>query len=687
MSMPLNLPTNNILVDELCTIQSRTINIKGEILITEIYDDYFFKHDVWHISSFNKFKQFQDNLKSYKDKRKNIFFRINNKNLNLEFKYIFLKLLVKEDWSLGSVFNSGAVKLNKVTEFFNEAYPDLNSLLDCDINILEKDWFKWLTKNNIPIKRQSSTIVFGEYEYKSGLASFLNNMYINLKKFIDKREEWEKDKWDIRNLEKYGLSYNKTLTGHYLNFEKIDSIKIREATKKYLKNRLLTGDIAFGTARYYIRILTRFFQSITEKEKTWSDLNKLDRYHIESYIDFLFKYANSKNVKSSNNFVKEELKAIRRFLNDITMQNYNIAPSQDIRFLIYPQDFPRYEKKNNSQIDYIPDFVLEQLFEHINDLHKDLIPVVWVAFKTGLRISDVLTLENSCLAKVNGKFSIITDIAKTFVKGHRIPIDNKLADIVAVLIANSKINSTKDNNPNNYIFAIYKGKRKGMPFTQHMVRAHLNHLAKTKNIVDEQGEIFHFKTHQFRHTYAVKLLNGGADILTIQELLAHASPEMTLRYAKLLDDTKRKAFESVIDQGAFSFDVDGKIKNIQHSSELSEKTLNSLWQEHKLNAMDNPYGTCHARLNGDCPYMEAPPCLTCNSGKPCKDLAIGFSDLDVEKYELHIKSTVKSIELAKNYNRKDMVEKHTNILNKYEEILGNIKDGSIIFGRSNRLKV
>lgn len=73
--------------------------------------------------------------------------------------------------------------------------------------------------------------------------------------------------------------------------------------------------------------------------------------------------------------------------------------------------------------------------------------------------------------------------------------------------------------------------------------------------------------------------------------------------------------------------------------------------------------------------------------KPCKDLAIGFSDLDVEKYELHIKSTVKSIELAKNNNRQDMVEKHINILNKYEEILGNIKDGNIIFGRSNRIKV
>lgn len=29
------------------------------------------------------------------------------------------------------------------------------------------------------------------------------------------------------------------------------------------------------------------------------------------------------------------------------------------------------------------------------------------------------------------------------------------------------------------------------------------------------------------------MLNGGVDILTVQQLLALASPEMTLRYAKL----------------------------------------------------------------------------------------------------------------------------------------------------------
>lgn len=45
MSMPINLPTSNTMINELCTLQSRTINLKGEVLITEIYDDYFLKNN------------------------------------------------------------------------------------------------------------------------------------------------------------------------------------------------------------------------------------------------------------------------------------------------------------------------------------------------------------------------------------------------------------------------------------------------------------------------------------------------------------------------------------------------------------------------------------------------------------------------------------------------------------------
>jgi hypothetical protein len=42
----------------------------------------------------------------------------------------------------------------------------------------------------------------------------------------------------------------------------------------------------------------------------------------------------------------------------------------------------------------------------------------------------------------------------------------------------------------------------------------------------------------------------------------------------------------------------------------------------------------------------------------CKDLAVGFSELDKQKYELHIKTTTKAIEIAKQRGREDIAEKN-----------------------------
>ena len=49
-------------------------------------------------------------------------------------------------------------------------------------------------------------------------------------------------------------------------------------------------------------------------------------------------------------------------------------------------------------------------------------------FKTGLRISDAVELKQDCLKKLNGKYWIETDIDKTNIKNHRIPIDDELAN-------------------------------------------------------------------------------------------------------------------------------------------------------------------------------------------------------------------------------------------------------------------
>jgi integrase len=183
----------------------------------------------------------------------------------------------------------------------------------------------------------------------------------------------------------------------------------------------------------------------------------------------------------------------------------------------------------------------------------------------------VLGLKQNCLVLLNGKYSIVTDIEKTYVKGHMVPIDEELANILAVLRDNAKKRSNKDNNPEHFIFVRYRGKRKGKAYEQGWVSDQLNLLARRKNITNERDNLFHFKMHQFRHTYAIKLLNNGTDIFTVQELLAHSSPEMTMVYAILLDETKPKLYEKAVTDGVYSFDLNGNMYEVNKNEEIPEE--------------------------------------------------------------------------------------------------------------------
>lgn len=516
-------------------------------------------------------------------------------------------------------------------------------------------------------------------------------MYDIYFKLIDIREEWERDSWDVRILnQKYGIEFNESQTTFYINFNNISNHIFRNIVKQYCQQRLLSrNNFSVGTAQVYCCYIPPFLNFINELEPTWNDLKELNRQHIEKYIVYLNEYAQNQLTRKNANpkrYILVGLLTVEKFLSDIQRYNYEIAPTTPIQKLIYPDDKPKLPKKSADELDYVPDFVLEQLFEHINDLHPDVIPVVYVAFRSGLRICDVLDLNVDCLVRLKEKYYIQGDLRKVALDGHRIPIDDELANLLAVEIKQSKELSNQDNNPKNLIFVRYRGSRKGYPYSQHWVRDKLNELAHKHQIKDENGKLFHFTMHQFRHTYSVKLLNGGADILVVQELLGHASPEMTLTYAKLLDTTKRKAFDEVIKQGVFSFDNGNQIIEYRPGDDIPKDILETLYRDHKLTAMDNPYGTCHARIKGDCPHMDEPPCLTCNGGKPCNHLAIGFSEDDTQKYELLVKTTTKSIKFAEQYGREDIKEKNQKNLDTYQSILDTLQKGEIIFGNLERLK-
>ena len=512
---------------------------------------------------------------------------------------------------------------------------------------------------------------------------------------INKQEKsyWDNDVWDIRDLEKFGIPYLKSTSNFYMRFDLIDKIEYRKIIKKYFKEKLMIGkNFTTGTAIQYLAVVKNFCNFLYLAEPSWIDFNSLERDHIVVFIQYLRRIYRGQNI---NNYLLRSINILETFLEDLQLREYKFAPTLPITKLILPIDKPNSIKKQKTEVDYIPDYVLNQLFDKIELIsNKDIVTIIWILYKTGLRISDVLELKQDCLLKFDNKYWIETDIKKTYVKGHRIPIDDDLADLIAVVIDKTKkyteelseeLSKTQKEkvivNPDNYIFISKKGTRAGKLYSKDTIRITLNNFAKKHRITDENGKLYHFKNHSFRHTYAVKLINGGTDIITVQELLAHASPEMTLRYARLLDDTKRKAFDKAISEGLFSFNLDSELS----FNEIPSDMLDMLWTNHKLNAIDTPYGMCVQKVKGRCSFAKQPPCLTCNQGNPCKDLCIGTSESDIKKYEILISSAKAMIEMSKQYNRPELEKENEELLKLYENIFEKISTGNIIYSRIDRI--
>lgn len=437
--------SNDKINETLSKYTEKKVNKDKSVTYTEIPTTYFLDNDKWCIDFFSNIKQFKEQIENYKLSNKNISFPFNNKNINKEMKYIVYNKLFLDEWSLQVVLTGQMLFIRRLSEFINEKYPNINSFKELDLEKVNIQWMDWLNNLNITIttKHVTDSKIYGkDIYYKSPIANFLETTIKYFDILTDEREEWEKDKWDVRNLEQYGITYNKSNHEHYLNFEKINNLKIKEEVKKYIKQRLIAKNkFSWSSAYNYLKFIPTFINFISDLEPTWSDLKGLERQHILKYIELLNIYAKDNLVQKSSNpkgYIAKALSCIQKFLSDIQIREYDIAPLKSIRVLIYPEDKPKVPKKSNDQIDYVPNFVLGQLFNNINNLNKDIVPVVYVMFKTGLRISDVLGLKRDCLVKLNNKFWVETDIEKTYVKGHRIPIDDELANMLAVLIDNAK---------------------------------------------------------------------------------------------------------------------------------------------------------------------------------------------------------------------------------------------------------
>ncbi len=77
------------------------------------------------------------------------------------------------------------------------------------------------------------------------------------------------------------------------------------------------------------------------------------------------------------------------------------------------------------------------------------------------------------------------------------------------------------------------------------VYTHLNPDAVLKIVKKRalQAGIESFSPHDFRRTFCSDLLDAGVDLVTVQKLAGHASPETTAKYDRRGEETKRRAVQ------------------------------------------------------------------------------------------------------------------------------------------------
>lgn len=489
--------------------------------------------------------------------------------------------------------------------------------------------------------------------------------------------EFAKDRWDARNIP--GLRYAPHRTNYYINFGCVPE-RFRFAVKDYARFQV-AADRAAKTLDQCAYYLGRFFTFFVERYPHVSTLHDLERQDIDDFIVHLKAKVNNRGRFTSDGQIGYHVLALEGFLCYLERDQNPIRPEKPTSSIIWPHHYPNWKNDRSERVKYIPQSVLKQIDAHLHQIHPTYIPVVILLRASGWRISDVLYLKwDTCLEQEGEKFSLVGDIQKTRVLGHTIPITKEVAAVVLTQIAWVKQQYTEEENPLRWLFPAakkFQGKPSprflnGDPLCVEGLVTSLDRFAVKYQIRDEHKNIFHFRLHAFRHTKAVELINNGMSLVMVQQWMAHASPEMTLIYAKILDETMRKQWEKTVQQGIVQFN-DGKPEFVPGKKLLPMAGENAFdperVREHRQN-VKMALGSCLKTAKIVCKFVEL-PCFHCP--------AYVLTPEDLPALEVYEQQILERIDIGKQAGNVHWIEvNQKNLDERVRPAIALLKEGHIV---------
>ena len=351
--------------------------------------------------------------------------------------------------------------------------------------------------------------VYGTVSYgEPALILYLRNVL----KFLepdDLRDETEKDIWELKNLD-IEIRYNPIYNVETLDFRKISQSDIREECKKAVFMNLKYE--AIGTVQGELTIMRRFSEYLRLEYPKVKSCYELDRDILEN---FLISLSTAEELHSGNsNYVI----SLRRQLETIG----KIYSYENLGHLFINTDTPPETK---AEFRVYSDAEMKRLNAEITRMDVQIARCLLIHQMLGTRISDTLTLRTNCLAEENGQYMV--EIYQVKTKRYKKPVSQDLARLLqrSIEYTQEKFQDTK------YIFV--NEKNPDRPIQYMAIKSKVMSMIQEKQLKDDNGNLFGFGTHMFRHYYGVKLTEMHVDDWTIARLLGHKRLNSVKHYRKM----------------------------------------------------------------------------------------------------------------------------------------------------------
>ena len=292
--------------------------------------------------------------------------------------------------------------------------------------------------------------------------------------------------------------------------------EIRDAFLKYLESE---RNLSAHTIRAYLGDLDSFFEHLEKLDVT--DFSKLELSHISSWL------ANQQVKGGARTTLSRRAVSIRLFTKWATKKGYL---AKDVGATLATPKGARTlpDVLNVADTGLAMDALATRVAEEDGPLSKRDCAMVEVLYASGARVSELCGLD---LQDIDYERNTIRVIGKGN-KERTIPLGNPAMRALDAWLKEGRPSLAGDKSDR----AVFLGAR-GKRIDQRTVRTVVYQALEALEGAVKLGP------HALRHSAATHLLEGGADLRTVQEILGHASLATTQIYTHVSTERLQKAFK------------------------------------------------------------------------------------------------------------------------------------------------